>query len=137
MNNDNENIDNCPGCGAKIDPDLDHCPVCKLELSVKDFLEPDMTKESKDLISLFKLNDLMEAQVLRTILEDADIPCVVSEGGMTSYMGVSTPSGISFTRIKLLVPASRARDAVAALAEHKQWTEDELARYLSMLDELK
>lgn len=127
----------CPACGAELDlDDLSRCPSCKLELNVVDELTPDMTRESDDLVSLFKLNDLIEAQLMKTLIEDAGIPCVVSEGGMTSVLGVSTSSGFSFARIKVLVPASKAKDAIVALGDHKKWGEDELNRYLSMLDEM-
>ena len=132
-----DEISTCPACGAELDSDDEtRCPSCKLELKAADMLTPDMTRESDDLISLFKLNDLMEAQLLKTQIEDAGIPCVVSEGGMTSVFGASTGSGFSFTRIKVMVPASKAKDAITALGEHKKWSETELNRYLSMLDEL-
>ncbi|MCD6216972.1 DUF2007 domain-containing protein [bacterium] len=127
----------CPACGAEIASDDEtRCPSCKLELKAADMLMPDMTRESDDLISLFKLNDLMEAQLIKTQIEDAGIPCVVSEGGMTSVLGIATPSGFSFTRIKVMVPASKAKDAITALGEYKKWSETELNRYLSMLDEM-
>ena len=127
----------CPACGAELESDeVTRCPSCKLELNAGETLSPDMTRESNDLVSLFKLNDAMEAQLIKTLIEDAGIPCVVSEGGMTSVLGASTSSGFSFSRIKVLVPVSRAKDAVAALGEHKKWSEKELNRYLSMLDEL-
>lgn len=130
---DNEH---CPACNTKIEAGATTCPECRLELSAKDLIVPDMKKESDDLISLFKLNDSIEAQLLKTLLEDDGIPCMVSEGGMTSFFGASTGGGFSFTRIKVMVPASRAKDAIKALAGHKKWTENELARYLSMLDEM-
>lgn len=28
------NLKNCPGCGAPLDPKLDHCPHCSLRISV-------------------------------------------------------------------------------------------------------
>jgi hypothetical protein len=127
----------CPACGADISESDERCPQCKLEFGFQDLLEPDIKKVSNDLVSLFKLNDIMEAQMLRTILEDEKIPCFVSEGGMSSVLGASTPSSISFARFRILVPASYAKKAVQALAAHKKWSRDELSRYLSMLDELE
>ena len=132
-----DEISTCPACGAELDSDDEtRYPSCKLELKAADMLTPDMTRESDDLISLFKLNDLMEAQLMKTLIEDAGIPCIISEGGMTSVLGIATSSGFSFARINVMVPASKAKDAITALGEHKKWSETELNRYLSMLDEL-
>ncbi|MFH1515971.1 MAG: DUF2007 domain-containing protein [bacterium] len=133
MNDSNEF---CPACGAAIDADATACPECRLELSAKNAIVPDITRESDELISLFKLNDSMEAQLIKTLLEDDGIPCMVSEGGITSFFGASTGGEFSFTRVKVMVPASRAKDAIKSLAGHKKWSENELARYLSMLDEM-
>ena len=126
----------CPACGAAIEAGVEKCPQCDLEFAVKDIIEPDMHKESEGLVSLFKLNDSIEAHLIKTLIEDDGIPCMVSEGGMTTFFGASIGGEFSFTKVKVLVPASRAQDALKAIAGHKQWSEDELARYLSMLDEM-
>lgn len=133
---DEDIVEFCPACGAPIERDTQSCPLCKLEYKAHQALIPDMQKESESLISLFKVNDSIEAELIRTLLEDAEVPCVISDGGISSYFGAATASNFSFTQIKILVPASHAKDAINALAEHKQWSEEELNRYLSMLDEL-
>lgn len=125
----------CPACGAEVSESEKRCPECKLEYSVHDYLEPDMQYASDNLISLFRLNDLMEAHLIRTLLEEEGIPCILSEG-LTSVLGVMTPASISFSRCRILVPASKARDAVKVLAANRNWSEDKLSRYLSMLEEL-
>ena len=136
MKEEEKNKEYCPACGAVIDRDYDRCPSCQLVFEPESDIEPVMEKESDELITLFKLNDLVEAQLMKLLLEDAGIPCMVSEGGMTSVMGASTASGFSFARIKVMVPKSHAREAVIALAERKKWGENELARYLTMLDDV-
>jgi hypothetical protein len=126
----------CPACGAEMSESDKRCPQCKLEYSVHEYLEPDMEKVSDDLISLFRLNDLMEAQLIKTLLDEENIPCFVSEGGMTSVLGAMTPASISFARVRILVPASEAKNAVKALAQNRNWNEETLSRFLTMLDEL-
>jgi hypothetical protein len=131
-----EEKDICPACGAVINPDDDRCSSCQLNFKPENDIEPVIEKESDELITLFKLNDTVEAELMKLLLEDAGIPCIVTSGEMSNVLGASTSSTFSFASTKIMVPKSHARDALIALADRKKWGENELARYLTMLDEV-
>jgi len=125
----------CPGCGAEIGEGDEKCPGCGIEFQTQSGVTLEIKRESKELIMLMKVNDIIEAQMIRMFLEDEGIPSIISEGGMTSYLGASML--LSLNSIKILVPESRARDAIVAMQKYHKWDEKELNRYLSMLDEIE
>ena len=125
----------CPGCGAEIEVDAKKCPECNLEFKTPSGVVLEIKRESGELVNLMRVNDVIEAQMIRMFLEDEGIPCIISEGGMTSYFGASHL--LSLNSIKILVPETKARDAIIAMQKYHKWDEKELDRYLTMLDEIE
>ena len=125
----------CQGCGTEVDETDIKCPTCGLEFQKMPGVVLEIKKESEGLINLMRVNDVIEAQMIRMFLEEEGIPSIISEGGMTSYFGASTL--LSLNSIKILVPEKRARDAIIAMQKYHKWDEKELDRYLTMLDEIE
>jgi hypothetical protein len=125
----------CPSCGWLVDESAQECPSCGIVYST--VKQPFMVikKESESLVNLLSVSDAVEAEMIRMFLEEEKIPCIISQGGVTSVLGAVGPSG--FTRIRILVPRERAKDAILVMQKYHKWDEKELERYLTMLDEIE
>ncbi len=114
----------CPQCRAEFRDGFDRCNECDLPLV--ESLPPIPEVGDEPLEAVFTTRDASFLPVLRSLLDARDIPYVSQGEESMSMLPLGTAGGI-FGRTgiaaRLLVPASRAEEARALLAD----TESELA----------
>jgi len=123
---------NCPACDTALLNMVDDCPGCGLALATAAII-PMLQRTDDGMIVLGKFTDRMSAEILIGRLASEGIPAYISEASSIAGVGL-----IDFARMLPFRVLLWPQDAVAALrilAEDEHWTDDQLARYMSMLEE--
>jgi hypothetical protein len=111
---------------------IDDCPGCGLALATAAII-PMLQRTEDGMIVLGKYTDQMSAEILIGRLESEGIHAHLSAASSIAGVGI-----IDFARLLPFRVLLWPQDAVAALrilAEDEHWTDDQLARYMSMLEE--
>ena len=74
----------------------------------------DGKKPASDLVKVYGAQQMLEAQMIKALLEDGGVPAIVSDEALDqlAFGAVSARSGLSYD---VLVPAARAEEARAIL----------------------
>ena len=91
----------CPKCKAEFYEGIKRCPECDVDLVPK--LIPDPEMDYVEFISVFKTSHPAMIQIVKSVLEDADIPYSIKGQGLQTIMALGT--------IQFQVPAELADNA--------------------------
>lgn len=122
----------CPGCQTSYDTLPDICPNCDLTLRVLN-VQPKLTPHGEELVVLAQFDSQIEAQIVQGRLQGEGLESMIGGSSMEAYMGTNDPG--AFIPYQLLVHRRDAPAALRLLAQESEWSESDLARYISMLDE--
>lgn len=122
----------CPACQSEFDTLPAVCPNCDLSLRVLN-LRPILTPAGDDLVLIAEFDGLLGAQIVEGRLRGEGIQALIAGASQEAYMGDADPG--SADPIRLLVHRSQAEQVIRLLGADAEWSEDDLARYMSMLDE--
>lgn len=115
----------CPSCLAEYRAGFTHCPDCDVDLvaelpsgdepfEVDDGTTTEGTRVGPDAVEVYRAFRDIEAELLRSLLEDAGITVALFRGGLTAY-GVGIPP-----EIKVMVARDQAEAAVAVIRAAEQ-----------------
>ncbi|HYE77739.1 MAG TPA: hypothetical protein VEI97_07120 [bacterium] len=123
----------CPACGSALPIGVGECPDCGLVLLARNpGVAPALARSSDGLITIAVARTQIAAQILIGRLGAEGI-FAITTGEMVlnlPHLRMADPYPV---RIQVL-PQQAAR-ALQVLVAEGTWTDEELARYLSMLDE--
>ena len=109
----------CPSCLAEYRPGFTHCPDCDVDL-VTELPSGDEPVElpgaservahvGPDAVEIYRAYRDIEAELLRSVLEDAGITVALFRAGLTAY-GTGIPP-----EVRVMVPRDQAEAAVEVI----------------------
>jgi hypothetical protein len=104
----------CPKCKAEFEENVSRCPECDVELVEE--LIPDPQMDYVEFESVFKTSHPAMIQIVKSVLEDAEIPYSIKGQGLQSIMALGTiqfqvPSELAGNARELLRDLTNDEDA--------------------------
>jgi hypothetical protein len=111
----------CPRCGTTYPAGTTRCAACAVDLDATAAPEGADRAEWVELVTVYRAADPSELEVLHSLLEAEQIPCVIRDERSQDLVGLGRlPFGVNLATgpALLLVPAEMAEAARELIADH-------------------
>jgi hypothetical protein len=102
----------CPECGLDFDEGMATCPDCQVEL-VEIFPQADQRDPFRDFTPIFLCYSMDDAILVQTLLQEQDIPCLLSDLRESSRGTAVSRNG----NVRVMVPNDELERASSLIEE--------------------